>query len=217
MNNGDRDKAYYLLFDFDGTIADSFKLGHAIINELSTKYGYTAVSEEELNNMRGLPVFAILKRLHLPFYKIPFFAHEVKISLNARLSELCPIAGIPEVLQKLKANNIPMALLTSNSIDNVIPFLDKFKMNVFDWFDCDVSLFNKSRHIHRQIIKRKLLDYKCIYIGDEVRDIKAAKECNIPIVSVSWGFQSKLQLSTYKPDNLIDTPSELLSLFSFAG
>lgn len=213
MNNGDRDKAYYLLFDFDGTIADSFKLGLAIINELSFKYGYTTVSEEELNEMKGLPVFAILKRLHLPFYKIPFFAHEVKISLNAKLGELCPIAGIPEVLQKLKSNNIPMALLTSNSIDNVIPFLDKFEMNVFNWFDCDVGLFNKSRHIHKQIIKRKLMDYNCIYIGDEVRDIKAARECNIPVISVSWGFQSKLQLSKYNPDYLIDTPVELQKLF----
>jgi phosphoglycolate phosphatase len=208
----DKQTKPYLLFDFDGTLADSLSLGLCIVNDLSDHFGYHPVTPEEMEILRGQSLTAVFKRLHLPIYKLPFFVHNVKAELTKRLSELKPFAGIPEVLDELKAKDIPMALLTSNSINNVLPFLKKYGMNVFDWFEVDVGLFNKSHALAKQLKRKEISTCKPIYIGDEVRDIKAAKHTHLPIISVTWGFQPRSLLEKLHPEYLVDTPLELLEV-----
>lgn len=203
----------YLLFDFDGTLADSLSLGLKIVNDLSEHHGYKPVSPEEMEILRGLPLTTIFKRLHLPFFKLPMFVHRVKTELNTRLSELQPFAEMPEVLKKLKQAGIPMALLSSNSINNILPFLKRFEMEVFEWYDCDVGLFNKSKALHKQTQRPEIKTMQPIYIGDELRDIKAAKHNHIPIISVTWGFQPKSLLEKHHPEYLVENPKELIELF----
>ena len=67
------------------------------------------------------------------------------------------------------------------------------------------------------MLKSILRNYKLhasevLYIGDETRDIEAAKECNIPVASVCWGLNTKMALKQLDPDYLIDSPSRLLEI-----
>ena len=48
-----------------------------------------------------------------------------------------------------------------------------------------------------------------VYIGDEVRDVEAAKAMGVKIVSVTWGFQSKQILERGEPDYIAEKPKEL--------
>jgi len=214
MLTEDKTKPLYLLFDFDGTIADSFRLGMAILDDLRPFFNLPLLSDEELYAMRGLPIPVIFKKLGISIFKLPGIIHHAKKSMHLRLNELIPIVGMPEALQHFHKMKIPMALLTSNSSENVLPFLDKHLINVFAWFDFDVNFFNKSRHIRIQMHKRNLMEYNCIYIGDETRDIKAAKDNKLPVISVTWGLQPTVLLEKHKPDYLIDTPTTLLGLIS---
>jgi phosphoglycolate phosphatase len=207
-------KPLYLLFDFDGTIADSFHLAMEILEDLRPIHNLPLLTEAELYEMRGLSIPAILSKLGISIFMLPSLIHNTKKYMHKRLNDLIPIFGMPEVLRNFKQMQIPMALLTSNSSENVLPFLDRYDCNVFDWFDFDVNLFNKSRHIRLQVHKRKLMESNCIYIGDEIRDIKAAKDNRIPIISVTWGLNPVVLLQKHKPDYLIDTPANLLKLIT---
>jgi phosphoglycolate phosphatase len=142
------------------------------------------------------------------------FLHDIKRLMQKRLHDLHPITGMCDVLNTLHQQNIPMALLTSNAMHNVIPFLERFNINFFEWFDCDISLFNKTHHLKSQIKKRNLKEYNCLYIGDEIRDIKAAKESGIKVISVSWGLQPSSLLQKHHPDYFINTPNELIDLIT---
>ncbi|MFZ1324135.1 MAG: HAD hydrolase-like protein, partial [Candidatus Saccharimonadales bacterium] len=51
-----------------------------------------------------------------------------------------------------------------------------------------------------------------VYIGDETRDIQAARMAFIRAVSVTWGFNTRRILEKQRPAYLIDTPEELLSI-----
>ncbi len=51
-----------------------------------------------------------------------------------------------------------------------------------------------------------------IYVGDETRDIEAAKKINSKVIAVSWGFNTKEALARHNPDFLIHQPSELLDV-----
>jgi phosphoglycolate phosphatase len=67
----------------------------------------------------------------------------------------------------------------------------------------------------KKIIKLERLDKDaCIYVGDETRDIEAAHRAKLPIVSVTWGFNSKKILVKYKPDFLANQPNDLLKILN---
>ncbi len=50
-------------------------------------------------------------------------------------------------------------------------------------------------------------------MGDETRDIEAAKKSKIKIVAVTWGFNSSNVLAQHQPDFLIDIPQQLTEIF----
>ncbi|MBM4402963.1 MAG: HAD hydrolase-like protein [Candidatus Cloacimonetes bacterium] len=202
----------YLIFDFDGTLADSIKLGLTIANDLSHRYGYPPLTEEDIDKFRGLPLIEAFKHLQLPFYQLPFFVRQVKLELSKRLGDLQPFPDIPEVLQTLQRAGIPMSMLTSNSYANVMPFLIKHGMDVFDWYVCDVGLFRKSRALTKQIKRREIGDRNPVYIGDEQRDIRAAKHNHIPVISVTWGLHPRSLLEKLNPEYLIGRPRDLIDI-----
>ncbi len=199
----------YLLFDFDGTIADSFGLGLEIINKLAPRYNLKPFTDEQVQEFRSIPTHKALKKMKIPFYKlpvlIPVFLHEFKHVLT----HLEPFDGIRDCLSALKAAGIPMALLTSNSRDNVVHFLNNHDLNFFEWIEGGSGLFNKQVTIKKQMKKHKLERSNLIYIGDETRDIIAAKKIDIKIISVTWGFHTPVILASYEPDFLASEPMDI--------
>ena len=51
-----------------------------------------------------------------------------------------------------------------------------------------------------------------VYVGDEVRDIKAAKRAGMKIIAASWGYNEREALEKYKPDLIVDRPVELIEV-----
>ena len=92
-------------------------------------------------------------------------------------------------------------------------FLKNNGLNFFGFIYTESNLFGKGRALNNLLIKHRLDPEETIYIGDEVRDIEAAKKAGIKIISVSWGFNSAKLLQKAKPDFLINKPKELLQLF----
>jgi phosphoglycolate phosphatase-like HAD superfamily hydrolase len=67
----------------------------------------------------------------------------------------------------------------------------------------------KPREFHRILKKRKVAKDEVIYIGDESRDVEAARESGIKVISVTWGYNSREALSAHRPDFIAETPDEL--------
>ena len=68
------------------------------------------------------------------------------------------------------------------------------------------TLFGKDKIIKKLIKQYQLPLERTYYVGDETRDIEAAKKSNVQVVAVTWGFNSADVLARYKPDYLIDNP-----------
>jgi len=202
----------FLLFDFDGTIADSFHLGIKIGNRLAPKYGLPQFSDEDFKRYRSMPMHKVLKELKIPFYKIP---GAIKLALSEYhhlLGELEPCEGILEMLAALREMQIPMALLSSNNHDNLTFFLKRYSIDVFNWVEGTSGILKKANRICQQLKKHGLKPSKVIYIGDEVRDIEAAKKCGIRVIAVTWGFQTTELLCSHNPDYLVDNPAQIVQL-----
>ena len=65
----------------------------------------------------------------------------------------------------------------------------------------------------KKIIKKERLELKeVLYVGDEIRDIHAAKNTGIHIASVAWGYNTVESLKKNKPEYLIYEPAELIDI-----
>ncbi|MEL7005619.1 MAG: HAD-IA family hydrolase, partial [Bacteroidota bacterium] len=133
-------------------------------------------------------------------------------NLTKKLDDLCPIEGIDHVLSRL-AKDYTLGIVTSNSERNINLFLKKYGLDEHFRFQyTGIKLFNKSTSI-KALLKKYAFDKNSVLVvGDETRDIEAARKCKLSIVSVSWGFHTSDLLRKHNPDKLVNQPKDLLDL-----
>ena len=205
---------YCIVFDFDGTIADSMKVLISIFNKLAKEYGFQKVDEKEVEKFRNKEAKDALKMMKIPVYKLPFFAKKIREELNKKIDKLKPVKGIEIVLGKLHKKNIQMGILTSNSEANVKKFFKKNKIDFFDFIYAGSSIFGKGRVLKKLLKDKKLSGDRVIYVGDETRDIDAARKCKVKVISVGWGFNTAEVLKKSNPDWFVDEPKDILLIFN---
>jgi phosphoglycolate phosphatase len=203
-----------LIFDFDGTLANSLGNIWSISNRLAVEFGRSPFSQEQINHFQDLSAGEVIKALKIPLIKLPFVIWRFKKELKKEIELVQPFADMQQVLTQLKKRGVTMGIVTSNSKSNVEKFLKKLGWDgYFDFVSSTGKLGGKAKLLKSIIKKRKFNPVHVSYVGDEARDIHAAKMINIKIVAVSWGFNSKQLLASLKPDFLIDSPKELVLLF----
>lgn len=203
-----------LLFDFDGTIADSFNNLLEITKSLASKYNLPKLNSKQINELRSRDAKTIMEILKIPIYKIPLMAHDVRKLQSEQIAKLEAFKDMPKTLHKLKDKKFILSILTSNNEDNVKKFLTNNHINIFKNVYGDAGIFQKARAIGKFLKKNHYNKDEVIYIGDEIRDILACKKVGIKIVSVTWGYNSKESLIKNKPDFVANTPKDLLKILS---
>jgi phosphoglycolate phosphatase-like HAD superfamily hydrolase len=209
VNSGQK----YLVFDFDGTIADSLIVGVGLFNDLAESKGIKPLEFNDIDELRNQPLKSHLKTAKVPFWKLPFLLREFQKEIYKHMDDIPPFNGIEGILSQLHMSGYRIGLLTSNSEENVEVFMEKHSMgHLFDFMYFGASLWGKNRTIKKMIKEQKIQKEDILYIGDETRDIKGAQKAGVKVAAVSWGFSSHEFLSPYNPDYLFDKPSDLLSL-----
>jgi phosphoglycolate phosphatase len=204
-----------IIFDFDGTIADTLDALVSIANRLALEFGYVQITQQELSLLRNLTSREIIKYSGISVLKIPFLVKKVKSELKNKIHEFKPIPGIKEALIELKEHGYRLGIITSNSKDNVTEFLKNNDLaSLFDFIYSGVTIFGKTTIINNVLKQKQIKPQQVIYVGDETRDIEASKKANIKVIAVAWGFNSPEVLAQQKPDFLIHNPSELLTVLS---
>ena len=201
-----------LIFDFDGTIADSGMKVYEILNEILPLFGIRKVKESEIERFRGMNARDLLKEFNVPIYKVPLIFYQFEKEYQKIIKDMKPIDGVPQVLKKLHEKGIGLHIASSNSAESIGIFLDANKIEYFDLVKGNSGMLGKSRIIKKIINEKKLLFESVIYVGDEIRDIESAHRVGIKSAAVTWGFNTKKALKEYEPDYLLSKPEELLLL-----
>lgn len=204
-----------IIFDFDGTIADTVDALVSIANRLAEEFGYIPITPDELDLLKNLNSREIIKYSGISVFKIPFLVKKVKAELKDKIAELKPIPGIREVLIVLKKKGIRLGIITSNSQENVTEFLKANNLdNIFDFIYSGVTIFGKTTIINNVLKKQQINPEEVIYVGDETRDIEASQKANIKVIAVTWGFNSQEILARQNPNFLVHQPSDLLDVIN---
>ncbi|WP_309398120.1 HAD hydrolase-like protein [Cerasicoccus maritimus] len=200
-----------VVFDFDGTLADTFNDAVKLYNRLAPVYGYKPVTEKELPHARNLTLKQFIREYDIPRMKIPSMVREGRRIFGKRMGEIQPIAGMPEVLRELRPQVEVLGILTSNAKANVRAFLEKEDLAFFDFISTTTKLGGKAKNLKAIMKTFTLKPEEIIFIGDECRDLKAAAKAEVLAVGVSWGFNVRNVLVKQSPATVVDRPNELLS------
>lgn len=199
-----------LIFDFDGTLANTLETGIGIYNELADGYGLSAVTEQEVRELRKLNTRALLDHLGISRLMAVKIGANIRKVLHKRMDQVEMVEGIQEAILSLHAEGFRLGILTSNSIGNVRLVLQRFSLlECFGFIEAGVSLFGKSHRILNVLRKEKIPAGEVIYVGDETRDMEAARDSKVSSIAVCWGVNGRDAMETEDPDFCIDTPSEL--------
>jgi phosphoglycolate phosphatase len=200
------------ILDFDGTLANSGDWFLRISDDLSRRFGYRAISADEVEMLRGRTTREIIRFLGIPRWKIPRIARHLHKLMGEHADQIALFEGTETLIRALASSGVRIAIVTSNSEVNVRAILGPANAAYIDWFECGASLFGKAPRYRRVLRKSGLSRRETISIGDETRDIVAARKAGISAGAVVWGYANRAALTRFDPDALFETPDDIMRL-----
>ena len=203
-----------VVFDFDGTLADTFQAGWEILNELAPEYNFRPLLAEDLATARDLSTRGVIRLLGIPKRKLPAISRQGVKRLRARMNEIRPLPGVPEMLRVLHDRGVRMGIVTSNSVENVSVFTKNHGLEFFEFVRSSSKLTGKAREIRRAMRQLGFRAEDALYVGDETRDIDACRTVGLRCAAVTWGYNSQAALVAGRPHWMLERPEELPELVS---
>lgn len=203
-----------IIFDFDGTLADTIDILLSITNRLSAEFGFKSATKEELAQLSNLNSWQILQYSGISIFKFPLLIRRLKAELHSEVPHIQLFPGIKEVLLELKKRGFQLGIITSNSRENVLGALEKNGLQDTFTFIYSGSTFGKHKVINKWLRLEHINPEEVVYVGDEIRDIDAAKKTGIKVIAVGWGFNSPQALAAQNPNFLIERPQELIEIMN---
>lgn len=198
-----------VIFDFDGTLADTMPFMLGLADELADKHHLPRLDKNNIQLLKGLNAANFMKLHNIPLWKVPILAAEIQSMMYENISQVRLFEGIEELLRELSRQGVQIAVVSSNALKNVKEVLGEELTGLISFFECGVSMFGKAEKLSRVIKFSGKPASQALSIGDEIRDIEAARKAGIPCAAVSWGFSSRTALESLRPDHLFDVVEQL--------
>jgi 2-phosphoglycolate phosphatase len=207
-----------ILFDFDGTLADTAADLSRALNRLRTARGLPELPLEALrphasSGARGLigaglgilpdhPEFKLLRDAFLEHYA-------AEICVDTRL-----FPGMPELLAALEARSLRWGIVTNKSTRltrMVVRALGlEARAACMVCGDTTPHLKPNPASLLHAAKELALAPQACIYLGDDLRDVQAARAAGMPVYAAGWGYGTGLQ--AWQADAVIENPMDLIPL-----
>ena len=207
----------WVVFDFDGTLADSYPCFVAALEAVGPRYGLRPVPPPERDALRHLGARAVMARIGLSWWKVPLVARAVRRRMHADVARITPFPGVPEVLQSLHDAGHRIAIVTSNTRRTVDAVLGTARVQALDAVQCDIAVLGKARALRRLLRSAGVAPADALYVGDELRDAEAAAAVGMPFLGVAWGYTHPDALRAAAPGQVVMTPHALLEAIEAAA
>ncbi len=187
------------IFDFDGTLADTFTWFTRALEVVAKRFGLRRVEKSEVAGLRSYDAKRLLEFLGVPFWKVPMIANYGRALMARDLHRVRLFEGAEVLLRQLREEGTTLAIVSSNSRENIGRVLGPETESLVTHYECGVSIFGKPAKLKRVIRKSGCLPEQAIFIGDEIRDLQAAQRAGIAFGAVGWGYNSLESLEARAP------------------
>lgn len=202
--------AYKLvIFDFDGTLGDTFGWMLDTSDALADKFGYRKIDRSQLDTLRHLSAREMMKIHKLPALKVPAIAAHFQKLMKEAAGRIALFDGVEDMLRSVHAAGVTMAVVSSNSEENIRIVLGPELCELIGMFNCGASMFGKASKFRKVLKRLGVKPGETISIGDEIRDLDAAREVGLATGVVCWGYTAPDALRSQKPDAVFETVAEI--------
>lgn len=177
-----------VVFDSDGTLADSLPWFASAFNDVAERHGFHPVSAADREALRGLTGLEMLRHLKIPLWRLPKLVAEMRRLMAEHIKEFSLFDGIEESLVRLDEAGVVLGVVSSNSAENVRHILGPQIVARMRHFHCGASMFGKPSKIRALLKAAGIPAREAIYVGDEERDAEAAEKVGMAYGAVAWGY-----------------------------
>jgi phosphoglycolate phosphatase len=197
-----------LIFDFDGTLADSFPFFLEVFDTLADAHHFKRLDRSRLDELRGADVPQIMRNIGMPRWKLLPVAMHFRALMAQSIGRIGLFDGVPDVLHAAAAGGVRLAIVSSNSEANVRAVLGD-EAGLFAHFECGAALFGKRRRLRRVVQGSGVSDARVLCVGDEVRDIEAAHAEGLDFGAVGWGYTKPEALRARAPKLMFGSVTDM--------
>lgn len=197
------------IFDFDGTLADSFPWFLGALNECADRFGFRRIQDHELDTLRGYDVRRMNRHLGVSAWKMPLIMRHMRSRMAMDIDRIALFPGVDEMLRRLADADVRIAIVTSNSAENVRRVLGPQNAALVDDWQCGVSLLGKQPKLRKVLRVSGIPASEAISIGDEIRDLHASRAVGIAFGAVGWGAARLDVLRALAPDVVFERMEEI--------
>ncbi|HYD26776.1 HAD hydrolase-like protein [Brevundimonas sp.] len=198
-----------VVFDFDGVLADSADWMLRMLPSIIDEFGLTPKKTGELQTLRGSPTREVVRSLGVPAWKIPAIARRLRQMSEGSAGEITVFPGVRELLRSVRTAGVATAIVSSNGEATVRTVLGDEVLGWIDHLDCGVALFGKAARLRKLARRSGVPPRESVYVGDETRDIEAARWSGFASAAVTWGYGTREVLAEHSPTALVETVSDL--------
>lgn len=212
-----------VLFDLDGTLADTAPdLGESV-NVLLQEEGYPAKSLETLRPYTSQGVRGLLKAGFDIDSTHPTYEHRSRRFLELYLERLCNATslfdGIPELLDALEAHDLGWGIVTNKRMRFTDPLVELLALTPRTHCVVSGDTTAETKPSPLPILHAcqllRCTPERALYVGDDLRDIQAGRAAGCQTVAVSYGYIGDSgPVSTWGADLIIDHPAELAAFLA---
>lgn len=202
-------KTPLLIFDFDGTLADTLTIFVEAYNEVAPKFHLAQISPEERLELQKQNVRDVIQRLKVKAWQLPFLILRIKRVMRREQNAMQLFPGIREVLLSAHTSGIEMGILSSNRA-NIIRHVMRLHgvEQCFRFILSERNLYGKDRYLG--YLRRKYRNHEIWYVGDQVSDMEDSRRAKVRNIAVPWGFNTADAMKKTMPDVIVQTPQEII-------
>ncbi len=198
-----------VIFDFDGTLSDSGNWFLSIVDDLAARFRFRSVHPDEVEGLRRRTTREVIDHLGIARWKLPLIARHVRARFGRHADEIQLFDGIRTMLKMLGDADVRMFVCSSNSEANVRAILGAEDAARIERYFCGSGLFGKVRKFRQAVKASGLPPHAILSIGDETRDIDAARAVGMGAGAVLWGYANPEMLMAMKPDVSFAVPEDI--------
>ncbi|HPX71775.1 MAG TPA: HAD family hydrolase [Acholeplasmataceae bacterium] len=206
-----------IIFDLDGTLLNTIEDINNALNLILENNGFPKRTIKQTKLSLGSGSFHLI-RTSLPksvnqatFLKIHAEYQRYYQNNNDILTR--PYDGILDAIKELRANGYKLAVV-SNKDDHDVKLLNQNKFQGL----IDIAIGARKEKpvkpdpylVRLALDEMKLTADEVVYVGDSDIDILTAKNANIPMITVTWGFRDLETLERCQATNIIDNPEDII-------
>jgi len=203
----------FAILDFDGTLADSLPWFLTVVDELAVTHNFQRPVLSELDLWRGCSAAKVLAHHRVALWKLPAIGRHLHAMAARDAGKIPLFPGVDELFSTLKQAGVNIAIVSSNGEANVRRILGPRNEACVSAFECGASVFGKRTKFKKVLRNAGVRAEEALCVGDEVRDVEAAKAEGIPFGAVAWGYTHMHTLQEYAPEETFLAVTDIAACF----